>query len=127
MRGTILTIVSLIILFVPGSLIILIAWSLVFPKHQKPVFKFIRTTKGNNMRMKKILGIQTGWDHEYVSKVDLTDIDTITKKRVDKAFSYLEKKAKEKPAYGAAKMVLCFGIGAAIVMVIWILSQPATL
>lgn len=75
-----------------------------------------------------LVGKSTEQDKEYAQKVDVGDLDNSRVEGVDKAFSYLETKLGEKAvSWAPAAVVVSFGLGAAVVVVLWIFNVPAIL
>ena len=75
------------------------------------------------MTMVTIIGKRTDEDQKYVSKLDLTSIDETRIEGADKAFAYVEAKHQERmTTFTPAMMVACFGIGAALIATLWVMS-----
>jgi hypothetical protein len=125
MKNLLILITGLIIIILPGGLTLMVIWSIIFPRHRKLIFNFIKNTKGElTMSMHRIIGKRTADDHKYVAKLDLSSIDSTRIASADKAFAYVEAKHNEHmTTFTPAMMVACFGIGAALIATLWVLSS----
>jgi len=134
-----LVIIGLIVLMIPGGMPLLILWGILFPRQRQEMLTIIFKLKGDifmavesgldKIKKGRILqGRITQQDKEYIQKVDIGDLDNSRVKGVDKAFSYLEMKLGEKAvSWAPAAVVVSFGLGAAVVAILWIFNVPAIL
>jgi len=131
-----LVVIGLIVLMIPGGMPLLILWGIVFPRQRQEMLTIIFKLKGDifmavadSFKKGRILvGKSTEQDKEYAQKVDVGDLDNSRVEGVDKAFSYLETKLGEKAvSWAPAAVVVSFGLGAAVVVVLWIFNVPAIL
>lgn len=124
MKKLLIVITGTTILILPGGLTLMVIWSIIFPRHRKLIFNFIKQIKGDAMSMVKIIGKRTDEDHKYVAKLDLTEIDKTRINSANKAFEYVESKHQERmTTFTPALMVGCFGIGAALIATLWVLTS----
>lgn len=76
------------------------------------------------MAMERIIGKITPEDRKFVMRVDAAGIDASRIESADKAFAYVESKHNERmTTFTPAMMVGCFGIGAALIATLWVLSS----
>ena len=124
MKNSLILIVGIIIVLIPGGLTLLFIGAIIFPKHRTLIINYIKRRKGDlKMAMEKIIGTTTPEDKKYVMKVDAAGIDASRIDSADKAFSYVEAKHQERmTTFTPAMMVGCFGIGAALIATLWVLS-----
>lgn len=128
MRFFILTIISLIVIIVPGVLSVLILWGMIFPKHRGYILKQMTLCKGElkmaiTASFQKIVGRKTDSDHKYVERVNLSEIHKDRQLMVDKAFDYLISRERERAkAYGPGLIVLAAMVGAVLVGSLWFIS-----
>jgi UPF0716 family protein affecting phage T7 exclusion len=125
MKNTVMLIGGIIVVLIPGGLTIMFIWALVFPKQRNLILNFIKRKKGDlKMAMLRIVGKSTPEDRKYVMKVDAAGIDSSRIDSANKAFSYVEAKHQERmTTFTPALMVGMFGIGAALIATLWILSS----
>lgn len=125
MKNLLILIGGFIVILIPGGLTLLFIWAVIFPKHRNLIFNYIKRRKGDfKMGMERIIGKVTPEDRKYVMRVDATGIDASRINSADKAFSYVESKHNERmTTFTPALMVGMFGIGAALIATLWILSS----
>jgi UPF0716 family protein affecting phage T7 exclusion len=125
MKKLLIVIAGTIILILPGGLTLMVIWSIIFPRHRKLIINLITKIKGDViMAMQTIIGKRTDEDRKYVAKLDLSSIDSTRIESADKAFAYVEAKHQERmTTFTPALMVGMFGIGAALIATLWVLSS----
>jgi UPF0716 family protein affecting phage T7 exclusion len=125
MKEKLMLMAGIIIVLLPGGLTALIIVAILFPKQRRKIFNYIKEQKGEfKMAMQKIIGKVTADDKKYIMKVDAGQIDASRIESADKAFAYVEGKHQERmTTFTPALMVGMFGIGAALITTLWILSD----
>lgn len=124
MKKLLIVMTGTTIIILPGGLTLMVIWSIIFPRHRKVILNFIKQIKGDAMSMVKIIGKRTDDDQKYVSRVDVSVIDKTRIDSANKAFAYVEAKHQERmTTFTPALLVACFGIGAALITTLWVLSS----